>query len=145
MRIRFGLPQVLIAMLALPGCGGDQRPTTIAVTGRVSFMGQPLASGAITFYPVDAQREIAVRPALGVIDKDGHYTLSTFRADDGVMPGSYLVAIESHSNEQSIERPDVQETWAIPKRYGRTDTSGLGATVSADRRGVMVIDFELEP
>jgi hypothetical protein len=145
MTIRFAPLWVVVVVLTLPGCSGDQRPTTIAVTGRVSVAGRPLASGAITFYPDEIRHEAAARPAMGVIDKDGQYSLSTFRSGDGVMPGSYRVSIESLTSERSIERPDAQDTWAIPERYGRTDTSGLVATVSGDRRGVMVIDFELEP
>jgi hypothetical protein len=145
MTIRSGLPLVVMVVSALPGCSGDQRPTTIAVTGRVSFAGRPLASGAITFYPDEARHEPGARPALGVIDKDGRYSLSTFRKGDGARPGSYRISIESLSGERSIERPDARETWAIPERYGRTDTSGLVATVPADRRGVMVIDFVLDP
>jgi hypothetical protein len=145
MMSRFELPLVLMVVLSLSGCSGNQRPTTIAVTGNVSFAGRPLASGAITFYPDEARQETTTRPALGVIDKDGRYSLSTFRAGDGVMPGSYRVSIESLSSERKIERPDARETWAIPERYGRTDTSGLVATVPADPRGVMVIDFLLEP
>jgi hypothetical protein len=145
MTIRFALLLLLVLPLAPAGCSGDRRPTTIAVTGRISYEGRPLAAGAITFYPDDAQKETTTRPALGVIDEQGRYSLSTFRTGDGAMPGAYRVSIESLSNERSIERPDARETWAIPEKYGRADTSGLVATVPADRRGVMVIDFDLKP
>jgi len=145
MTLRFTLPLVLVLPLALAGCGGNHRPTTIAVTGRISYAGRPLAAGAITFYPDEVRKETTARPALGVIDEHGHYSLSTFRTGDGVMPGAYRVSIESLSSDRSIERPDARETWAIPERYGRTDTSGLIAMVPAGHRGALVIDFELQP
>ncbi|HBO44375.1 MAG TPA: hypothetical protein DD670_10670 [Planctomycetaceae bacterium] len=84
-----------------------------------------------------------MRPARGCLDGDGTYRLSSFRTNDGAQPGQYVVVITSYTNSPSIDAMGPPPKWAIPASYGRADTSGLSATISADASGEVEINFDL--
>ena len=71
------------------GCAGasDGLPRQ-AVSGTVTFDGQPLAEGRIQFEPASAE---AMTPAGGEI-KDGRYSIPR---DQGPTPGDYRIMITS--------------------------------------------------
>lgn len=56
---------VLVALLALVGCGGEPM-----VSGTVTVDGKPLPEGSITFIPVDGKA-----PTAGSSIKDGQYSV----------------------------------------------------------------------
>jgi len=51
----------LLCLLASIGCGGQSYPgpQRAAVTGKVTFDGQPLGNGNITFMPTDSKGQVA--------------------------------------------------------------------------------------
>ena len=77
------------AMVA--GCGGtgDDLPRQ-AVSGTVSFDGQPMKSGLIQFLPA----EPGATTAGGGSIADGQYKIAR---DEGLVPGKYQVQITSQS------------------------------------------------
>lgn len=75
-------------VVALAGCGPNL-PRCFPVSGTVTVDGQPVAGGTITFYPE------AGRSAMGKIEADGSYKLTTFRDDDGALPGRHAVTIKA--------------------------------------------------
>ena len=80
---------VLLVSLALSGCGSS----TQKVSGQVTFNGQPVTGGSLTFLPktVEGSQE-AGKPATATVGSDGKYVLGTEKADDGARVGRYQVS-----------------------------------------------------
>jgi hypothetical protein len=86
-----------IAALACCSCGGNG---LYPVAGKVTYKGEP-AEGAVVILQrknVDLQNEHAV---MGIVQKDGSFTLVCGHQGTGVPPGEYAVLIEwrQHSNQ----------------------------------------------
>lgn len=138
----------LVGLLCSAGCGsGKNSVETVPVRGKVSYNGEPVTEGTLSFEPVHdhegGEGARTRRPAIGVIQADGTYEMSSFEAKDGVVPGEYKVAIQSYKGGPSPEDPTAAEEWLIPKKYGNSSESGLTAKVPADETGAVEIDFEL--
>lgn len=153
MRIERKLRDVLMpavcAVLLLVGCG-RRLPETSVVSGRVTFQGQPIGTGRIVFYPEEG------RPAMGVIESDGRYRLTTFQSGDGATLGKHRVTIEAKrvTGEDDAPKKGVQgllggdevvdtaavAEWLVPEKYSRLETSPLNAEV---KPGTNRLDFEL--
>jgi hypothetical protein len=114
------------------GCGSSEPPTppTIPVRGKVTYQGQPVPKGTVTYQPASG------RPASGEIQPDGTYQLSTFGSKDGAVAGTYKIIIIANSGDPS-KMPStpgyVPPKDLVPKKYSSLDTSGLEMIVSADR------------
>ncbi len=134
---------VLVFAILLMGCG-DSNPNTVPVEGRVTLDGQPVSEGTITFQPVEPAEGFPRRPAIGLLQTDGSYRLSTFDENDGAVPGSYQVMVVSVTGGPTPEEPDAPEQWRIPQRYGTPGQSPLHASVPAQHRGVLTLNFDLE-
>jgi hypothetical protein len=134
---------LLPCVFCLLACGcGESLPQTIPVHGRVTWQGKPLATGTVTFEPVEKGEAKPLRPPLGSIGPDGTYQLSTFRTHDGAMPGEYVVLIHS-STPPPMESTAPPAKSLIPHKYGSAATSGLSATVPADADGPIELNFDL--
>ncbi|MDO4570983.1 MAG: hypothetical protein Q4D38_11400 [Planctomycetia bacterium] len=135
--MRFSL--FLLGCLFLTGCGGHP---VAEVTGKVTYLNQPLEFGKIYFVPVDS----SLPPAQGDIEQ-GVYTLET-RGDRkapiaGVYTGEYRVWISCYPYHQPgwSGNPMIEHDSLIPEKYESVNESGLTATVG---RGKNQIDFALE-
>jgi hypothetical protein len=117
----------LLALVAV-GCGRPNR-----VTGRVTFDGQPLPAGAVTFLCDGGQRPVLA----GRIDADGTYeipaaplgrariSVETFKPTPKPKPG-----IDPQTGiDDSLGWEDTGPYVPIPKRYGSVKTSGLEYTI----------------
>ena len=124
------------------GCGGGTNTfATILVKGKVTYKGQPLTNGTVTFSPVDSQK---CRPATGQIESDGTFVMSTVKFGDGVMPGEYKVAIESlKAGSDEDEKRETGQDSGIPKKYTSFTTSELQETVS-ESEGNKTVEYNLE-
>jgi hypothetical protein len=76
------------ALLAGTGCGGAGKP--VPVRGVVTLDGTPLPRATVLFLHQDA----GGRDANGFTDAEGVFRLSTFKPDDGALPGKYRVVIQ---------------------------------------------------
>lgn len=132
-----------VLMITFAGCSGGSRPPTIPVQGKITYKGQPVTQGMVTFQAVKPAEGYPQRPATGTINPDGTYQLATFEAGDGVIPGEYKVAVVSKTGEDTLDNPNAVAKWLIPEKYGTADKSGLTATISPDDSPPKVIDFEL--
>jgi hypothetical protein len=83
----------LAAGALLLGC--SKSPFDLApVHGTVTIAGRPLTSGKVMFAPAargDATN--AGKPALGLIQSDGSYTLTTYSDGDGAVVGDHWVTV----------------------------------------------------
>jgi hypothetical protein len=125
---------------AISGCTETiERPQTFPVGGKVTYKGQPVPKGTVTFQPDQGQ------PAVGDIQSDGSYKLSTFVDGDGALPGHHKVFIIANTADPTMI-PGSTPGWTppkdiVPKKYNKVGTSGLEANVSKDKAD---IDFDLK-
>lgn len=153
MKVRWSLcVAVTIALsLSLSGCAVEQPlDKYVDVTGKVTYHGEPVNKGGIHFLPV----EKGGLPATGDIIRGEIKNVTTRAQGDGVLPGSYKVAItafeESESKRstvspgvidpQEVQRAAENARTLIPPRYNNASDSGLTADVAP---GHGVFNFEL--
>jgi hypothetical protein len=137
-------PQALaLAALLLAvnwGCAPKtDRPETLPVSGKVTYKGQPVTKGTITFQSDGGQA------ATGEIQSDGTYRLSTFADRDGALPGHHKVMIIANDADPTL-MPGSSPGYKppkdlVPKKYAKLETSGLTADVSKDKT---TFEFELK-
>lgn len=127
---------VLISLGALAGCGDNHLPTA-AMEGKVLFRGKPLEFGGVLFQPD------AGPPALGAIQSDGTFHLSTYRDGDGAVIGLHRVQISCYD----VQRPDAVKARSgevgvgkslIPTKYTRYDSSGIRVDVQSQNEPVVI-------
>jgi hypothetical protein len=162
---RDGLARRWHAMLALPAllvmasCGADDGlGKRYAVSGTVTYNGNPLEKGEISFVSEDLKNNFG---ASGQITS-GSYTLSTGGNDDGAQAGKYKVTITAKEDflakakadfqketkqqvsayipPQYIARAEAAAKSLIPAGYGDPRTTTLRAEVKAQSNS---IDFKL--
>ena len=94
---------MLLAAASVAGCG-DSGPVTKKVQGTVTFSGSPPpATGKVTLAPIEVTEPFPRRPARGEFDENGHFTLTTFDAGDGIIPGRYSVNITCWREKPTLE------------------------------------------
>jgi major membrane immunogen (membrane-anchored lipoprotein) len=150
----FGL-MAMMGLVAIVGCGSDDGlGDRYAVKGKVTYKGEPLKQGKISFYPVTPDPKGINSGAFGNIE-NGTYSLSTRGDDDGAFPGEYTVSIVARDVDMSkaaanvkggvFKQDDVSKAYRtakslIPQKYEVAETSGLKASVKSSSNS---IDFEL--
>ncbi len=95
--------------------------------------GQPVADAAVLFTPVAGGT-----PASATTDAQGRFQLAT-NNQPGAVPGEHRVTITKQTMHgiapDGMPGPGgIRIEWHVPERYSRAETSGLTATVGADKR-----------
>ena len=129
----------IVACVAVFQFGCEQGPRVVPVAGKVLYNGKPLEFGTVTFQPRSGQ------PAVGEIQRDGTFQLSTFREHDGAVVGTHKVRIACYESQRNpaAKRPGEQMLGKllIPMKYTLFDQSGLTAEVREDEN--QPFEFEL--
>lgn len=157
---------LLLVFALLVGCKseGSGLPKTYKATGTVTLNGKPVEGATVTFYPVDGTGS-----SIGVTDSSGKYSLTTYRSNDGAVPGQYKVSIvkvpagappaktalpagQLASGDldasyvpppvTNIAESDSEPKSEIPAQYANADTSALRGTITASDDNVN--DFPLK-
>ena len=76
-------------MVFFPG-RGNLGLDTVAVKGRVTYEGEVLVGGSVSFYPVSRG---SGRPSKGSINPDGTYVVKTLLGTSGIVPGEYKIGL----------------------------------------------------
>jgi hypothetical protein len=93
-------------LITLPGCSGGSA-STAAVTGKVTSGGEPVTSGSVTFAPAGGTEG---KPAVGAVQSDGSYTLSTYAQGDGAVIGKHSVVYSpGGGGSDDVEQPAIPE------------------------------------
>jgi hypothetical protein len=71
----------------------------VPVSGYVTLDGKPLAGAAVQFHPASS----GGRPAVGRTDEEGHFSLTTIKPEDGVLPGTYKVTVTAWAPTKAAE------------------------------------------
>jgi hypothetical protein len=116
------MTRLLAAALVVAVAAGCSRhpspPKTVATSLKVLLPdGQPLKTGEVRLLP---ERGVAVPnreiEAVARPGPDGTFAVTTFRPEDGAVPGNYVVVIKKGGK-------------AVPTRFQDDDTSDLKVTV----------------
>ena len=125
-----------VVVLVAVGCGKSAPAPSAAVSGRVTFQGQPLAGGTVVFVP-DRDRGFDGKPLRADTGPDGTFQLNGGAA---VPPGWYRVALAG---------PPVYDAGALsggavfPPKLARPDQSGQAREVVAGRSHAFAFAVEV--
>ena len=140
-------------LAATLGCSSeppDDRPARAKVTGTITLSGSPVENARIQFHAVSKSQG-----AIGQTQADGTYTLTTFVAGDGALPGDYVVTISKKEVEDKLTEdqklkmqemgrqiPPAKTTELMPREYTNSSASPLKVTVKADEENHF--DFDVK-
>lgn len=125
----------------LVGCGGQ--PTTFVVTGKVVYSdGTPVRFGDIETLAVEQRVN-----ARGKIQADGSFTLTTYHANDGALPGKHQAVIIQTTSiplAAAAKLAPVKHAHGndVGPKYRSYSTSGLSFTV--DPSGVNAVTLVID-
>jgi hypothetical protein len=130
---------VLPLVLAL-GCG-DNSPSLVPVTGKITYRGLPLQNGTIVFTP-DSRKGSSGNMAMGEIKADGTYSLRTGK-DFGAAPGHYRITVAAVLGPlPSPGQPYQYQPVLLPEKYRDPELSGLSYEI---KTGVaQAVDLNLD-
>jgi hypothetical protein len=135
------------AILGIAGCGTAQ-PTgeileTVDASGTLTLNGEPLEFYQVAFFPTDN------RPAMGISDSTGKFSLGTNKPGDGAIVGPHKVAVtwvgppSTDPNEGIMEfTSPPPPTVEIDPKYSNPETSGLVIEVPATGSSELNIRLE---
>ena len=128
---------VLVLSLGLLGCGA-RRPPTVPVSGEVQLNGRGVDGATITFFSA------AGRPAHGITDSSGRFSIRTWTAGDGAALGDYVVCVvkEVPAAESSDDQGYVVTKNLLPERYSQVDSTPLRVTVGKGADNQFVFDLQ---
>lgn len=119
------LAVLAVFLAALAGCGSASE--LASVEGKVTFAGNALTTGAVTFHPDALKGNKTAHIPHGEIDAQGNYRLLS-ATKPGAPPGWYKVTVRA-TKPFDPKRPTAPEEWLIPKKYGDPQKSGLAIQV----------------
>jgi len=127
-RLQFVL--VLLFLLPITGCGGGNKHRG-KVSGKVTYKGEPVSAGTVTFF--GPNNEAASAP----IGKDGTYQASAVPVGDVSVTVSTPPAGPSPAQagknplmEKKKFHGTTEKSVTLPNKYAKAGTSGLRLTVS---------------
>jgi hypothetical protein len=123
-----------ILLVAVGGCGGDDRVKLYPATGSVMVKGQPAEGVEVVLFPVDESLRGAGKPLpTGTTGPDGKFSLTSYEPRDGAPAGEYQVTIvwpeEGKIDPNNPETPPARDR--LGDRYAAPGQSGLTATIDA--------------
>jgi len=136
----------LLVTTVLVGC--TSAPTgdivaTVPASGTLTFNGAPLEYYQVAFFPENN------RPAIGITDTEGKFTLGTNSENDGAVVGIHRVAITYVGKPSDNPDEGIMEfsappapKYKIPGKYNAPDTSGL--TLEIPSSGTSELTLELK-
>jgi hypothetical protein len=146
----------LVTSCLLLGCGGSSQHATYPVRGTIKYHGQPLAGASVTF-----MADGAARAAIGKTDANGTFVLTTFKANDGAVPGNHVVTVKKYNSDPpalptaaadgavdpndeakyiaAMARWQATAKIAVPKRYTDPKTSDLRREVVAGENSLDIV------
>jgi hypothetical protein len=110
----------IAVMVLFLAAGCDRRPSRVPVSGKVIIDGQPLSFGIVTFVSQKG------RPSVGVLDKEGRFTLGCYTTNDGAIIGKHQVQVSATEGINNT----TSRIHAL-KRYGLIESSGIEREITA--------------
>lgn len=126
----YPLGVVVLLIASIVGCG-DGRPKRVAVSGQVLIDGQPLKFGSVRFVPE------AGRPSYGELDQSGHFVLTCYGEQDGVVLGTHRIEVAAGESLSP-----TKTKWHAPKKYANYANSPLTQQVTGPDSVVISLSWE---
>jgi len=118
-----------------PGVSTATRKPTRPVRGQLFFEGVPAAGAYVVFQQIESKAKRPLR-AEGRVEADGSFTLSTYRANDGVPEGDYAVTVVWR--KPFVDAAGKPGANVLPPRYAKAETSGLKASIKPGPNDVVL-------
>jgi hypothetical protein len=136
--LKLGCVFVFAMATVLSGCGGSNANVG-AVSGKVTYRGQPVTEGTVSF--MNAEAGTGAEAKLG---QDGTYQVET--PEGGLPVGTYAVSISPpiYLDSSDPKTPPVmveKKVANIPEKYRSHYSSGLTAMV---KEGSNEVNFEMK-
>jgi phage tail sheath gpL-like len=131
---RLAIAVLLAAMFAVIGCGGGD--SAQLVSGSVTYNGQPVENGYITFSPTSAGQSFAA-PIVGGKYRSDKAATGQFQILITATNDAPIAASREEAAKQSAERRKKSPPQHIPE-----DAAGNGQTVEI-KDGAQTLDFAL--
>jgi hypothetical protein len=106
------------ALVCVSGCGDDGLGARYPLSGKVTYKGQPVAKGRITFTPTDAHGH----GATGEIENGSFSSVTTLNPGDGALPGDYKVSIDTREVDEAVLK---EETKKLAEKHGMPNIAQL--------------------
>ena len=135
--LRYKLRFALFATTIFVGCTGSKLPI-VPTTGKVTYGGGEWpADGTIFFTPISVEEGYPRRPATGRFKSDGAFKVTSFKPDDGLVPGTYSVKVTCYEKQPDASNQITFETYnLVPKDFKPDDvvveTTAQTVTVEFD-------------
>lgn len=94
------------------GCGSNNGLVLAKARGKITHKGEPIKYGSIMFKP-----EQPGPPAIGSINADGTFVLSTESAGDGAVVGAHRVAVIGLEEDPSAGKVEMPDPTTSPREY----------------------------
>ena len=123
-RLAFALG--VASAVLLGGCSSGKMKTAV-VKGKVTFNGKAVPNGTVNFTPEGGGGP----SAMGDIQPDGSYSLTTYRKGDGAILGQHkvtIVAMEDMTNKLPEARNPLPPA-IVPEKYTSLATTDLKVEV----------------
>ena len=92
--------------------------------------------GMLAFTPVQRGTGVPLRPGWANFGKDGRFRATTFKEGDGLVPGTYRVAVEALLSPWEMDKP--RPLSCVPAEFESPTASGLVITVLSGSREMAV-------
>ena len=138
MRIAFSL--FALCGLIIAGCG-RAAPEMVPTFGKVTLDGgQWPKPGAIYFTPYQPAEGFPGRPGVGQFGVDGTFVVTTRHPGDGLIPGTYRIALECWEVEPTDTSPGKSYT---AEHYTSPARSGLELTIEPGTREPVELKYDI--
>lgn len=138
-RMRSSLLSLALVVVALTGCGGNDSPLLVPVSGVVLYEGKPLIEHAITFNPIGTTPGSG---SIGGTGTDGRFSLMDVRGEPGAYVGEYRVSLYPTPSGSSANNPAnmvrVQRN-VLPGSYIDPSNSPVRATVGENGGSIEIV------
>lgn len=112
----------------LSGCGGPARPAklpTVKADVKVTVDGQPYGPGVLNLSPTTAESNAP--STSGQIKQDGIVTISSYKDETGLVPGTYAATLAQDSMSIGRPMPQVKPlTVEIGQQGGAVEVNFVG-------------------
>ena len=121
----------LAMFMAVVGCDKAPSLPTVPVKGTVTYNGQPVAGAQVGFMPVDIATG---KPASGVTDVQGRFTMQTFvggsKFANGALTGDYTVTVDKKAIPASnVTEMSVDEWQKLPEEEKAKRRNSFGPAI----------------
>ena len=104
---------MLVLVLLQAGCGGKK---VVPVKGLVTLDGNAVPGATVLFVPEEGS---GGRQAAGLTDAEGYFQLTTYRQEDGALPGAYRVVVAKTQGRAAPTDSDPSSEKRMRERYER--------------------------